>query len=240
MVIYLILSLLLFLTPVQANTRDGLVGWWALDEATGTSTIDSSWNGNAGTLTNSPTWVANCPRGTCTSYQATNAYALLGTPAALNLTGVMSISCWVAPTVSDTQGRGVISSYDSSGNSSQWTLEYGRTAQRMSALANGATIAVIGNSDLSLNKWSHVVMIRAGSTGAWTYSLYLNGILDNSATGVTANPHAQQSASIGRYGAFVGDSTNFKGMIDDVRIYNRALTVQEVKDLYNTGIQYNI
>lgn len=238
--LYTILIVLILLnTNTFASTRDGLVGWWKFEEGTGTNAADSSWNGNAGTLTNSPTWVSNCPRGNCISYQATNAYTLLGTPTALNLTGTMSISCWIYPTVSDTQARGIVANLDAPGNLSQWSLEYGRTAQRIGALANGASVAVTGSNDVSLNKWHYVAMTRSGSTGNWTYTLYLDGALDNSASGVANNPNAQQSASIGRYGAFANDSFTFKGAIDDVRIYNRAITAQEVKDLYNAGQRLN-
>jgi hypothetical protein len=42
--------------PVNVPTTNGLVGWWKFDDGSGTSAVDSSGNGNTGTLVNSPAW----------------------------------------------------------------------------------------------------------------------------------------------------------------------------------------
>ena len=54
------------------NTTNGLVGWWKLDDGSGTSAMDSSGNGNTGTLNNSPTWTTSGMNGGALTFNGTN------------------------------------------------------------------------------------------------------------------------------------------------------------------------
>jgi hypothetical protein len=78
------------------------------------------------------------------------------------------------------------------------------------------------------NRWFHVVAVKDQDT----YSLYRDGVLQETVTG-TANCNNQHlAADTGNL--FLG--TNHHGDIDDVVIYNRALSTQEITDLFATGV----
>jgi hypothetical protein len=77
-------------------------------------------------------------------------------------------------------------------------------------------------------KWHHVVGMRNGSN----WRIYVDGVLENSATGGTGTLATPWTLQIGHES---GSVYWFPGTIDDVRIYNRALSAAEVKQLYNAG-----
>ena len=78
--------------------------------------------------------------------------------------------------------------------------------------------------------WMHIVCTANQSSGAGT--MYINGALDNSTTGHTAVPTNPNYLAVGgRYGATEGQEAG--GILEDVRIYNRILSAQEVKVLYD-------
>jgi hypothetical protein len=79
----------------------------------------------------------------------------------------------------------------------------------------------------TFNAWNHIVF-TGDSSGAVSY---LNGTLDNSSATAFITPDNAEAFTIG-YSLY---GTYFPGLIDDVRIYNRALSPTEVQDLYNLG-----
>jgi hypothetical protein len=78
----------------------------------------------------------------------------------------------------------------------------------------------------SSNAWHHVAATQSGLNA----SLYIDGALCQSAT-VTALGNGAGTIDIGRF----DNGYHFNGAIDDVRIYNRALSASEVQQLYNAG-----
>jgi hypothetical protein len=93
---------------------------------------------------------------------------------------------------------------------------------------SGEGCGVTSNSLLSTNKWYHIV----GTYDGTVMKLYIDGALDNSRSYVGGIPTSDDDLIIGGY-----YSTDFlsNSKIDDVRIYNRALSAAEVKQLYNAG-----
>lgn len=67
-IILLIMCMSMFVTDLHADTTTGLVGWWKLDETSGTSAFDSSGGGHTATITNGPQSLTGCPRNNCFSF----------------------------------------------------------------------------------------------------------------------------------------------------------------------------
>lgn len=82
-----------------------------------------------------------------------------------------------------------------------------------------------GNTSVSANQWYHVCIARSTST----VNVYLNGIIDGTGT-VTLNPYTGTTGRIGTTGSV---TETFKGSIDQVRVFNKALSAGEVTTLYN-------
>jgi hypothetical protein len=84
-------------------------------------------------------------------------------------------------------------------------------------------------TDMVRNKWYHLAVVYTGNF----FNAFLNGRADASAyaTGAVASP---DSLALGA-GSFNGNKEFFRGIIDDVRVYNRSLTVAEIVALYREG-----
>jgi Concanavalin A-like lectin/glucanases superfamily len=98
---------------------------------------------------------------------------------------------------------------------------------------NGVGQSVISNNSLSAGRWYHVVATRSGSTGNWTDTLYINGSLD--ATAASADDPRNPATPLTFIGWSNFSNQLFNGIIDDVHVYNRALSAAEIKQIYNAG-----
>jgi hypothetical protein len=88
----------------------------------------------------------------------------------------------------------------------------------------------LGNTQIQINTWYHVVLVRNNNT--WSH--YLNGILESSGSSMLDYSDSSPITE-----SFIGNAANsntywnFNGNIDNVRIYNRALTQNEITQLFN-------
>ncbi|MEM1971239.1 MAG: LamG domain-containing protein, partial [Candidatus Anstonellales archaeon] len=100
--------------------------------------------------------------------------------------------------------------------------------------ANGKDYFVTSPNTYNDGQWHYAVVTYDGST----LNLYVDGSLVATRTNITAIPHTSNTPLV--IGKDSNDSKRyFRGDIDEVRIYNRALTAQEVSDAYNNGVFSN-
>jgi len=104
---------------------------------------------------------------------------------------------------------------------------------------NGSStpVAIESTSTITDTNWHHIVVVRNPSEG--TTDFYIDGSLDRGATGNTTAINYGTCAQGGRIGCFVNnigiESIFFKGSIDEVGLWSRALTASDVLALYNSG-----
>ncbi len=234
----------------KAPNNLGLVGYWSLNDGSGTKATDFSGRGNTGTLTNSPTWV-NGKFGKALKFSAASTqYVDVGNPTALQITGDMTISTWVKldslPSAgdayqlvakdNDTGGRaytfdvyndtgGAI--YGTNGTVARLYINGGAGNQD-----NGSNL-IASNVILSVGVWYHVVGVYNTSG---TLDLYINGVSAHAQrTGESSSiPSATASVFLGAR-EYPGVEGYLDGTMDEVRIYNRSLSAAEVKALYNNS-----
>jgi hypothetical protein len=97
-------------------------------------------------------------------------------------------------------------------------------------IGNGATYNFLqSNTILQTYAWQHVVGVADGST----MKVYINGVMDNS-VGQTISPYNSDQPLL--MGALTTSGYRFNGMIDEVRVYNRALTQREIINDMNSGL----
>ena len=217
---------------VSAPTN-GLVGYWNFDEGSGTAANDSSGNSNTGTLTNNPTWTQGKVGGAIL-FDGLDDYVDVGTRSSLNLSGEVTISAWVKDIKTSGASRSILGDTSNAGAAAQYLLSRDNSNVPKIAVQWGNTAGKPGvvtksNTGMTKDVFYHVVMIRQGSAGAWTGSVYINGVLDAS-TATSTDPSVQNRFAIGRKGG--SSSEYWNGVIDEVRIYNRALSTDEVQALY--------
>jgi hypothetical protein len=237
-------------TPAQIAydfNRGQPIAQWKFDECQGSIVHDSSGNHNDGTITigsnGSQNSLGTCQSGTSAAWinGASGKYNAsisldgnddyisgVGTSSLTNITNG-SISFWVY-----SKGRGTFAGNNQEAKflfSSSRPQIYG-TGQ-ISIYWAGASNEYPGGVALPDNIWTHVVVIwqNAGSgTTNGNISIYYNGVIKKSISNLILPINTSSGFDIGGYG-----SSPLNGQMDDVRIYNYALTLEQIKQLYNNG-----
>ncbi len=204
---------------------DGLVGYWKFDELSGTTAADSSGIGNTATLINGPTWTTGKVDGAL-SFNGQNTYIDCGTGSSLNLTNSLTICAWIYPESFGQGGWGRI--VDRGNGSSGYSFYVNSANSTIKYVAYGSNTVSSSAQVIGLNKWQHVAVVYDDSSDTVTF--YVNG-QQAGTVGYTASPFGSSDdpAVIGIRGYDLNRA--FDGLIDDVRVYNRALTEDEVSDI---------
>ncbi len=217
-------ALLFLVLNFYAFAANGLVASYSFNENSGSTVADSSGNGNNGSLANTA-WDANGKFGSALSFNGSNSMVTVADSNSLDLTGGMTLEAWVKPTTL-TSWRTIILKEKPS-------LAYALYANtgpnnKPSAEMYG-TSALTGPAQLPVNVWSHVSATYDGTT----LNLYINGTLVSSKATTITIPVSSNPLRIGGntiWGEY------FNGLIDEVRIYNRALLPSEIQSDMNSGI----
>jgi hypothetical protein len=207
-------------------TISGIVAAYGFNEGAGVQTGDSSGQGNTGTLAGA-TWTPNGKFGAALSFNGTNAWVTIADANSLDVTTGMTIEAWVNPS-SGTGWRTVVLK-EASGQLA-YSLYAANNASRPAGYVRTTNdILVNGTAAVPLNVWTHLAMTHDGTS----LRLYVNGILVRTAAGHGA---AASSGAL-RIGGNAIWGEYFRGLIDEVRIYNRALTGGEIQTDMGTPIQ---
>jgi hypothetical protein len=211
-------------TPT-ATPAPGLVAAYGFNEGSGTVVNDASGNGNNGTI-NGATWTTSGKYGNALNFNGTNALVTINNAASLQLTTGMTLEAWVYPTVSGPWWGDVI--YKGNDN---YYLE--GTSDNSGFPAMGATLPgtppLYGTGVLALNTWAHLAATYDGAT----MRLYVNGVqvASRAQTGtIVTSTNPLQIGGDSIYGQY------FTGRIDEVRIYNRALSAAQIQSDMNTPL----
>ncbi|MFZ4540429.1 MAG: LamG-like jellyroll fold domain-containing protein [Rickettsiales bacterium] len=223
-----------------ADIASGLVGYWNFDEGSGTVAVDSSGNGNTGTLTNGPTWSANTPFGTGTSLSFDGVNDRVDAGGSGILTGSWSVSAWVrTPSSLPGSNRAIAGRSGPAPSYPQNYLLYFSSADSRFRIGSNADgyLTAISTTIVAPNNWYLVTGTFESTTR--TFNIFVNGLNNGSAT-ISALPTTSGPQLI-QMGASDGSVPgNFwAGLIDDVRIYNTALSTGAVSKLY-TGTNWNV
>src|SRR3989344_4145625 len=223
-------------SPVLHHTFDAADINWSNFTAT-----DKSEYNNNGTL-NNMTQGANTVTGRigqALDFDGINEYVNLGNPSALQITtAAMSMSAWVKIDAWSTAGKyaAIISKTAATPPYGGYQLNLNNDAgQRFNcAIANSSAWNIVaGNAGKVTGTWYHVTCVYNGTD----MRLYVNGVQEGTPTVATGNiRNVAANVSLGRNEAFSTDAY-VNGIIDDVRIYNRALSVSEIQGLVGTAPQ---
>jgi type II secretory pathway pseudopilin PulG len=242
-----------FTTSIYLRTGQGsscdsnLVGWWKLDETSGTIATDSSGNSNDGTLVNmdpATDWISGQVGGAL-DFDGWNDYVNLGADSSLNFetSEPFTIAAWVKTT----ENYGIVVSFRSStddGADIDLSVGYEGAnndpgkAMFLVRQDGGGQYANVAGDLVSDGQWHHVAGVRDSSG---TIELFVDGESQGTDSGaqsggaITTDLRAIGSerrwVSVG-YGT--ADQRYLEGTVDDVRIYNRALDANEIAQLINT------
>ena len=205
----------------QSTREKGLVAHWDFREGRGETLHDRSGNGNHGAIRNQARWVKN-GEGWALQFDGIDDHVDCGQGATLDMTDQVSYSLWIYPQPAVRSGEAGIL-----GKPFDW---YGLTAyDGINAYISGGPNRVTARP--KLDAWSHVVSTYDGKS----LCIYVNGKL------AQARPLAVKMKAGGRF--WIGRSdglpvytrdAHFRGQITDVRVYGRALSAEQVAELYAT------
>jgi hypothetical protein len=208
----------------------GLVGYWPLDEGSGTSAYDLSHNNDTGTLVNSPTWEsgANCKFDGCLKFvNSTNDFVLIPHSSSLQIMNAITMSVWVYQQAQSC-GHAWYRFFGQLGG--YWMIYsemYGCDWHAAIVTANGTYYYPTIHS-VVLNSWVNLGFTYNGSI--------LTTYYDCASTGTTT---LNQSIYPSTNGISLGGMENFdslQGSLDDARIYNYALSASQMSELCQSTV----
>ncbi len=205
--------------PSTPITDPNLVGWWKLDDDEGRLALDWSGQGNHGTLIGDPQWILGYDDGAL-HFDGFDDAVDCGNPDSLTTTSAIALLAWVK---ADTAGNGADQSYVTKGNDC-YALRH-IAANNLEFRISG-TISVLSPVDGSFNGvWHHL----AGTYDRSQLRLYVDGELQANTPSADPIPTSVYNVNIARES--VGNRFLYSGAIDDVRIYSRALTEEQIKEI---------
>ena len=204
-------------TPVPPT---GLVAAYGFEEASGTHVIDASGNANHGTISGASR-ISTTHFGSALKFNGTSNWVTVNDSASIDLTIGMTVEAWVYPTKSLGNWATVLMK-EQPGFATYWLYANDDTNRPANVINVGGTFRQLSAGPrLSANAWTHLASTYDGST----QKLYVNGQLagNRPQTGTIAVSNGKL-----RIGGNSIWGEYFTGQIDEVRIYNRALTQSEI------------
>ncbi len=209
------------LPPVCVNPPSGLVSWWRSENDANDFT-----SGNNGTLINGATFSPG-KVGQAFSFDGVDDYVIIASSANLTLTSAVSVELWFNAS-SQAANQVLASRVDGVGQG--WQVDYTANGGMNFWIGTGGIWARASTSSPSSNTWHHV----AGTWDGSIIRLYVDGVEVNSTAKTGAISASATEITIGTYNADL-TAGYFKGLIDEVDIYNRALSASEIQAIYNAG-----
>ena len=223
--IYLVSFVFVFglILPGAGNAAD-LSGWWKLDETSGTIAHDASGNGNHGTIKGDPVWVAGKVEGAL-QLDGDGDYVDIGS---VGISGMdtRTIAGWARASTTAIPGGTTVFGFAPDGNTDGTYFD-------IAVDDMGNYVVNVEGLQLILTavdtQWHHLAATYTGSGGSW----YADGQFIDSLDG------ALGTIDQVRIGARLEDNKFFPGLVDDVRIYNEPLTLEEIQKLMAGPNAYN-
>ena len=232
--------------PIVAVKDPNLLGWWTMDEGAGATVVDWSGYGHNATLGSpAPTW-AQGRLGGALQFAGHGDSAVCASGSFVNGLDALTIAAWVKSNVTNTD-KGFLTFEVPDGNDNM-DIRYdadGFIAGGHNLIKMGITVSEQGvptilqlesSSNVQTTDWQHVTVVWSGDQGL---KLYLDGTLDahtvsNAARAVRGTLTGFGRMTIGKGGKDILDSS-WEGLIDDLRIYNKALTEEQIRAIMQSG-----
>jgi hypothetical protein len=214
-----------YTAPQASSAPSGQVAAYSFNENAGTSVADASGSGNGGSI-GTATWSTAGKYGNALSFNGSGARVTVPDSPSLRLTTGMTLEAWVFPTTVNAVWRDVIYK----GNDDYYveaTSSNGRPVG--GGTFGGNNGEAYGTANLAANTWTHLAATYDGTT----LRFYVNG------TQVSSTPRTGAIATSAGVLGIGGDplwGQYLSGRIDDVRIYNRALTQAQIQTAMATPV----
>ncbi|MCL4392438.1 LamG domain-containing protein [Patescibacteria group bacterium] len=222
---------------IDGEIQNGLVGRWGFDEGTGTVTYDESGDGHNGTFVNGPVWQATstCKESYCLGFNGSSTYVVNNNGGFLPSGGsARTIAFWGYPLPSGSYPIVIAYGCSSEGygcsDSGQGKYVAVEVGASWGFRVDAETCGIVGPSvPAPQQAWHFFTVVFNGDN---TVTFYIDGMNKSTVTApCTINTVNGNGFSIG-----AGRWGYYSGLLDDVRVYNRALSANEIDQLYNSSV----
>ncbi|MFA5743043.1 MAG: LamG-like jellyroll fold domain-containing protein [Candidatus Paceibacterota bacterium] len=228
-----------FSSSVRSSLLMNRVSEWNFDETSGSIATDTVGISN-GTLTNNPTrkFGGDCISGGCLEFNGTNNYVMGANNVGLSGDFTATISAWVKLNSLNNSGYHTLVSFGQTGSLQGFAISQFTPDSSIIRVAFFGGVTNTGSTapgTVTTGQWYHLVATKVpGAIGANTTKLYINGALQPLTFGTSATPNMiAGKLYVGSDAA--GEYSNF-AVIDEVRIYNAALTASAIREQYFAGL----
>src|SRR6267378_2003685 len=212
---------------------------YGFNEGSGNTTADASGNANVGTLSG-PSWTTAGRYGYALSFNGTNAYVEAANSNSLNPGTAATFSAWVNVLAANANISSVINKWSQTsddeylfGLDSSNRLTFAWQTTGGNVWGRPSYNIVSGNAQVPLGTWTYITVVRNGPA----ISFYVNGNLDATfGAAADANPFRSGINTLRIGGQNRGAARVLNGMIDEVRMYNQALTPAQIQGDMNALI----
>jgi len=220
---WLVLVLSLAVAGPAQTADPGLIGWWKLENEGDAAVLDYSGNGHGGTIQGSPEFVPGV-YGQALEFHGDPDYVSIDGYKGLLGGAAFTVTAWIK-----TEGNGGIVGWGN--NAATERVEFRVNEYRLRVEHGSGNRQ--GNTVVSDNEWHHVALaVQENATISYPdVILYLDG-QDDTTTGTSSNAFnivSNFDLTIARQ--YSGSNRWFIGLIDDVRLYDRALSAEEIGQL---------
>ena len=210
----------LILSATSGVAQDGLVAYWDFDENSGGTANDRTGNGHDGSLEGDPEWVEGI-FGSALRFDEADEYVLVPHAEALNFTDAVTFSLFFNPDGDLTSRRLIVKN-----NSIFVIFDFGVSTSIDFLVKPNNDFAESTTTEWEIGTWYHF----AGTFDGDTLRVYVDGVLEGeSEIGI---PIAGSDLDLWIGADDFGRPTDaFPGLIDEVRLYDRALTEAEIQEV---------
>lgn len=216
---------------VLITTNPGLVGYWKMDDGGGAVARDLSGWGNGANLLGGVTSTPGI-KGYAVNFDGSTGYGSVSDQAALDATTSLTLSAWIKPQAQGAQDIisratvGGVDGYSLSLNPTNAAIKPGSVYMHFNEASSGSTYRVDSITRYPTDgiTWMHVAATYDGTA----MRMYINGVEEASTLGPPSIAANLLAVGLGAQG---NGARKFRGQMDEVRIYRRALTAEEIGDL---------
>jgi parallel beta-helix repeat protein len=217
---------------VKADPTDGLICYWNYNEGSGTVAHDSSGYENDGTIVGT-SWVSGVFG---SGLEITDTDYVGGIPSSYDdsISNALTFTAWVKSYEPNGNIQSIIfdGREDSWGWGSYFMIFIDQTTAKLGCVIKKYGSVIYSESSIPTDgTWTHITFVFNDSSNMM--SIFINGILDNTTTTADFYYNSGEQPFIGNNHWAVGDNqwAPLNGVLDEVRLYNRALTVDEIQEL---------
>jgi hypothetical protein len=215
-------------TPPPGPGSGNLRLSYSFQGASGTVASDGSGNGNSATLTNGAAWTTAGKYGNAVSFDGVDDYLSAPDNTSLDLGNTGTIEAWVKINALNRWHSVMAKGNANSNPAHNYALEVTSGNRWMCILGNGASSVILQSTvSAAAGQFTHVACVWNGTA----VQLYINGVLNASAAQSLIPAANTSPLYIGQFG---GNTDRLNGVIDEVRMYDKALTPSEIQSDMNT------